>query len=700
MPSFGNLFASLTLESVSFMSGLKAADKELRATQKTFANVGKQMQNVGAVMTVAVTAPFVALVSNAIPAAVESQQAMAQVNAALASMGPAAGRTSEQLVGLAGKLQDISVFDDDEILKSVTANLLTFGNVSGAAFDRAQLAAVNLSARMGTDLQSAALMVGKALNDPIKGLASLGRAGIQFSTDQKDAIKAMVAGGNAAGAQAIMLGELEKQFGGAAAAQRGATPTAEMDQAWRTFQETVGGAALQVLPSITNALTGLLNAFNQLSPGMQTFVIGGAAVAAALGPVVAGIGGLVTIVGAALPVLAPLTAGVLGLAVAEGTAATASYAFGAALLPILGPIALVTAAVGAVVLAVRNWDKIQPYVDKVVGWMGALYTGVKTWIVDRLAGVWKSVTDKVAVVKQAFFGLYDAVVGHSYIPDMVNGIAEHMARLDGVMVRVAQGATGKTGQAFDELRGEIAASLDRLFPEQAQARRLEREWANFDKALAAKTINKDTWAAARRRLEAEMQAMSDAANPFAVVEPKIDVAAQVLAGFRKAANDNADTQRRTTADIARSYSHMARDVAASVRGVVDAIRGGDFFDVLTAVAQAVAAVLGGLGNIKGGGSSGSFGGARAMGGPVLPNRSYLVGENGPEMFSPGRAGSIVPNDMLGARPSGPINIDLRGAVMTQDLLNQMQVIANDTSGQVLGRYAASQSRRGARTLGG
>lgn len=42
----------------------------------------------------------------------------------------------------------------------------------------------------------------------------------------------------------------------------------------------------------------------------------------------------------------------------------------------------------------------------------------------------------------------------------------------------------------------------------------------------------------------------------------------------------------------------------------------------------------------------NFGGARAEGGPVSGNKTYLVGERGPELFVPNVAGTIVPNDQL------------------------------------------------------
>lgn len=57
------------------------------------------------------------------------------------------------------------------------------------------------------------------------------------------------------------------------------------------------------------------------------------------------------------------------------------------------------------------------------------------------------------------------------------------------------------------------------------------------------------------------------------------------------------------------------------------------------------------------GLSGLFGGARAGGGPVASGMTYLVGENGPELFTPGASGQITPNHAMG----GGIYIDARGA---------------------------------------
>ena len=113
---------------------------------------------------------------------------------------------------------------DDEVIQSGENVLLTFKNIHNEVgkgndiFNQATKATLDFSVAMGKDLPSAAIMVGKALNDPIKGLTALGRAGVQFTKSQVAMIKKMVKAGDVAGAQKLILRELEDQFGGSAKA--------------------------------------------------------------------------------------------------------------------------------------------------------------------------------------------------------------------------------------------------------------------------------------------------------------------------------------------------------------------------------------------------------------------------------------------------------------------------------------------------
>lgn len=65
--------------------------------------------------------------------------------------------------------------------------------------------------------------------------------------------------------------------------------------------------------------------------------------------------------------------------------------------------------------------------------------------------------------------------------------------------------------------------------------------------------------------------------------------------------------------------------------------------------------LGGAGGFAGF-IGGMFGGARASGGPVSSGRTYLVGERGPELFTPNTAGAIVPNHALGQQAPPQVNV--------------------------------------------
>lgn len=88
------------------------------------------------------------------------------------------------------------------------------------------------------------------------------------------------------------------------------------------------------------------------------------------------------------------------------------------------------------------------------------------------------------------------------------------------------------------------------------------------------------------------------------------------------------------------------------------VGGGKFSDVLkgladdivrlivrTQVTKPLADAIGGID--FGGFFKGIFGGARASGGPVGGGKTYLVGERGPELFTPNNAGRITPNGALG-----------------------------------------------------
>jgi len=264
----------------------KDFDKALGKSMRKMRTFGKNTKQLGKNMTMGLTAPIAALGITAVKAFDQQAKAIAQVEAGLKSTGASVGFTSKQLQKMASDLQGKTLFGDEEILKDATAQLLTFTNITGDQFAKSQEAALNLATRLDGDLKSATIMLGKALNDPVANLSAMSRAGIQFSEDQKEVIKSLVEGGDMAQAQSIILGELEKQYGGSAeaAAKAGTGGLKQLANAFGDLQEEFGKIIMQFLPPVIDGLKNMLAAFQNLSPQAKRFMVIGSGIAAALGP--------------------------------------------------------------------------------------------------------------------------------------------------------------------------------------------------------------------------------------------------------------------------------------------------------------------------------------------------------------------------------------------------------------------------------
>lgn len=241
----------------------------------------------------------------AIEEATEAAKVGAQTEAVIKSTGGAAKVSAKQIGDLAGVLSAKAGIDD-ELIQSGANVLLTFKNVRNEAgegnkiFDEATKATLDMSVAMGTDMKSASIQVGKALNDPVKGMGALSRVGIQFTDEQKETIKQMVKTGDTMGAQKIILGELNDQFEGSAEAQ--ARPAEKAAVAWGNLKETFGTALLPVVDKVMTFLA---------DKAIPTVVNLGSAAADKLGPALSQIGGyirddLLPAFKNALPVIEPV----------------------------------------------------------------------------------------------------------------------------------------------------------------------------------------------------------------------------------------------------------------------------------------------------------------------------------------------------------------------------------------------------------
>jgi len=251
--------------------------------------------------------------------------------------------TSDALQQLAQGFSEETRYSKDSIISS-EAMMLTFRSVGKDVFPQATQAVLDMSTAMGQDLKSSTVELGKALEDPAKGLTALMRIGVSFTEAQKEQIKAMQRSGDMMGAQKLILAEVEHEFGGAAQAA-GGTFAGQLDIASHAITDLLAVIGQQMLPVLSGIITGITSVVSaittNLDPGIiQAGIVIGILVAA-IGPVVAAIGSIGVVLGL---VLSPVGLIILGIA---GLAAAFATNFGGVRDAVLGV-----------------WNAIQPTIDK------------------------------------------------------------------------------------------------------------------------------------------------------------------------------------------------------------------------------------------------------------------------------------------------------------------------------------------------
>jgi len=190
-----------------------------------------------------------------------------QIASSMGIFGKETGAVTDRLKAYADQNKFV-LGVDDEVIKSTQAKLLTFkdlaetADVAGGAFDRATKAAFDLAASGFGSAESNAVKLGRALQDPIKNINALSRAGIQFTDEQKAFVQSLIDSGKQLEAQDFILSSVEARVGGTAAAT--ATASTKMSIAFGEIGEAIGTAVLPLLESFSNYLV-------ELTPQIESF---------------------------------------------------------------------------------------------------------------------------------------------------------------------------------------------------------------------------------------------------------------------------------------------------------------------------------------------------------------------------------------------------------------------------------------------
>lgn len=334
----------------------------------------------------------------------EANKVLAQLDAVLGSTAGKAGVTKDAAIDLANSLAEVTLFTDDAIL-SAQNMLLTFTNIGKDVFPEATETVLDMSQALGQDLQSSAVQLGKALNNPIDGITALSRVGVTFTDTQKEMIATLVEAGDVMGAQKIILDELNTEFGNSARTVAEADPFGMMKKQVGELAESIGSTLLPVFQEVLARVTPIIEKVAQWAEEnpklVETIVI--------IAGVLTGLTALMLPLGLAISGMSFV---VVGLNAAFATTILTIPT----LLAFVGLLTFAMVQISSIVKLVgKDWDTIWLGMQLTfAGVVNNIITAVENminWIIDginKVIGVINALLDKLASIPKigdAFAGL-------------------------------------------------------------------------------------------------------------------------------------------------------------------------------------------------------------------------------------------------------------------------------------------------------
>ena len=358
----------------------KQADDALKKYQINVKKAGLALSAIGAAGGLAI--------KKFTSAALEQEKALAGVLNSARNTGEAMAGFEDKVLSATAALQNKTNFGDEEQLRVLTKMIPVLGSTENAL--AALPAIMDAAATTGRDLSSQSETLTKALAGQVHTAESLG---IKF--DQNADFQERLA---------VVMGLV----GGAAEAQ--ADPFTQLNNAFGDMQEELGAVLLPLLSDFASTLQGLVDRFKNLSPAMKEVISFGTLGVTAF----AGLTGATILFGVAL----------------KGVLAT-SIAFIAT--PVGAVIMGIAAAVAAVIIVFKNWDRI--------------VHGVKVSLNVMIDLVNKTVVPAINNLIRAF----------NAVSPVNMGLVPEMEKLDTTFVRITE-AIGDTGNAIDDLDVNLVAA--------------------------------------------------------------------------------------------------------------------------------------------------------------------------------------------------------------------------------------------------
>lgn len=143
----------------------------------------------------------------------ELEKSNTRFSAMFANVADSVGLTKGAMDRLGESVSTNSLFDGS-VVKNAETILMTFQDIRGEAFEKTIKVASDMASALGMELPDATKILGKALEDPVKGFQTLRREGVTFTDAQKEQITALEKSGDKLGAMNVMLSTLAAKFQG------------------------------------------------------------------------------------------------------------------------------------------------------------------------------------------------------------------------------------------------------------------------------------------------------------------------------------------------------------------------------------------------------------------------------------------------------------------------------------------------------
>jgi hypothetical protein len=399
--------------------GIEKARKEFQQLEGAGAKSGFILKKAFLPATAALGA-FGGFMIGAAKGAEDARIANEKLGSVLDTMG--FGAATDRVAAYAESLEKTVAVDAD-VIKATQTKLATFKNLTksvgtaGGAFDRATKAALDMAAAGFGTAEGNAVQLGKALEDPIKGIAALAKSGVTFTEQEKEKIKTLTESGKLLEAQDIVLKAIEGQVGGTAEAS--ASSFEKMKFALAGVSDTIGDMLLPIIDAIAPKIQAF-SQWAQENPDLMKKVVLG---------------------------FVGFTAAVIALNIAMSLNPFTLIAIGIGIL------------VGLLLTAYHRFDAFKKIVDTVFGAIKWWVTNVTIPVVESLLGVFKTVFNGIA-------SIWNNTVGKvSFeIPSWVPGVGGKGFKMPKIPMLAEGGiVTGPTLAMIGEGRGpEAVIPLNRM----------------------------------------------------------------------------------------------------------------------------------------------------------------------------------------------------------------------------------------------